>query len=464
VARIGQLLGRYHDYGQFNGAVLVARQGRAIYRGAFGLANRELSVSNSIDTRFAVASINKTITAILALRLIERGKIHLDGTVRDYLADYPGDTGAIITIRQLLTHTSGLQGDIMDFPTSGHDFPPVITQLNGDFFTLQEMIPMIARRPLLFPPGTRYSYSSDGYTLLGAIVARVYGKSYEVALQEDILERLGMRDSGYVPQMTIVPHRASGYDQTFAGYENARPMGISPSGGMFSTVGDLLLLDQALLGDRLLGAESKKLAWGPSPYITAYGWKVRKDAGAPKNDALRVQASGAQPGFNALFTRTLMDGLCVILLVNTRDITFRLDEITNGLIDILRDRTPVEPRQSVALTLAQTIQQRGIAQALNDYQSMRTGSFSGSYLSETEINSLGYYLLNQHRAKDAIAILALNAEAFPNSANVFDSLAEANMLLGDREAAIRNYQKSLELDPKNNNARTNLDKLRNGKK
>ncbi|MBC7788432.1 MAG: serine hydrolase, partial [Anaerolineae bacterium] len=457
---IDRLLRRYAAAGQFNGAVLVARRGATVYSSAFGLANMEQNAPNTLHTKFQIASITKTFTAMLVLRLVDRGKLDLNGKVRQYLPDYPSPAGDSITIEQLLTHTAGIPGDIGDFPTSGHDFPDRVTKINGDFYTLDELIPMIAARPALGRPGSAFRYSSDGYAILGAILAKVAGKAYEEVLRDEILRPLGMTESGYVRQTALLPGRASGYRQTFGGYENSRPIAVTPAGGMYSTVGDLLKLDRALFSDQVMSARAKTLSWQPTSYVTSYGWQVRADSGASAAGAIKVRGTGALPGFNSYFTRTLSDSLCVILLVNTRDMTFRLDEITEGVLSVMRGRRPREPQRSVAQVLAESVGTLGIEPAISRYETDRRAGFKGQYLSETELNSLGYHLLTSGRTGEAIRVFALNVEAFPNSANTHDSLGEAYMTAGDRDNAIRHYERSITLDPNNANGVAMLRKLR----
>src|SRR5687767_6316109 len=108
VKKIDELIKQYHDYGQFNGSVLVAENGKVVYKKGFGMANMEWNIPNSADTRFRIASITKQFTAALILQLVEEGKIRLDGKITDYLIDYRKDTGEKVTIHQLLNHTSGI--------------------------------------------------------------------------------------------------------------------------------------------------------------------------------------------------------------------------------------------------------------------------------------------------------------------------------------------------------------------
>src|SRR6185503_6720672 len=256
---IEKLMKQYAANDQFNGVVLVAEKGKVIYQQAFGIADYEWNIKNTTDAKFEIASITKTVTALMIMQLAERGKIDLNGNISDYLKDYPEETGSRITITHLLTHSSGLQTDIADFPSSGNDFPDIAAKINEDFLSIQEQVSLIAKRPLLFEPGTNYNYRSDGYTVLGRIIEKVCNKTYEQILDSLIIKPLGLNQTGYKDHFTIIGKRAVGYAETWLGYKRGRPFGIAPSGGMFSTVGDLLKWEQALYTDKIITRPSKEI-------------------------------------------------------------------------------------------------------------------------------------------------------------------------------------------------------------
>jgi len=444
-ARIQQVMERYADAGRFSGAVAVARRGETIHLGAHGLANRELGVLCTPQTRFQIGSITKTITATMALHLVDRGELALDSTLAELMPDVAFPKADEITLERLLTHTSGLQRDIADYPPGTHRFPDRVAKINGDFFSLDELVQFIAARPLSHPPGERYSYSSDGYTVLGSIVARTCGSTYADALHREFFAPLGMADSGYVPQTTVLPGRASGYVLGFGGHENARPLAVSPAGGIFSTVGDLLQFDRALQGDDLISPEAKERAWSRSEFITAYGWKVRADVASPQPDALLVQASGSVPGFFSLFTRTLSDQLCVVLLANVQGPTFHLDSITADLLALLRGgRDLAAPKRSAAFDLADRLASEGTTRAMATFREWRSSDFAEHYVDEHELNLLGYHWLSTDAVR-AAAVLNLAVECFPRSANAHDSLGEAMERSGDLDAALASHRRAVAL-------------------
>jgi CubicO group peptidase (beta-lactamase class C family) len=452
---------QYVAYGQFNGVVLIAEKGKVLYQKAFGVADFEWDIKNTTDTKFEIASITKTITALMIMRLAEHGRINLNGYISDYLQDYPAESGSRITITHLLTHSSGLQTDIADFPSSGNNFPDIAAKINQDFLSIAEQVNLIAQRPLLFEPGTSYNYSSDAYTVLGRIIEVVCDKTYEEVLDSLITKPLHLNNTGYKDHYTIIGKRAVGYAESHLGYKRARPFGIAPSGGVFSTAGDLLKWDQALYTDKIINQKSKDIIFKKTPFITGNGWKVDENFfDTNSSDSIKiVKCTGGLPGFTALVVRFLKDNKTIILLENTRQMVYRHDEIAAALANILYNKTYALPKRSLAKEMLHKLQRDGIRQAMNLYKSFKSNS-SSYYLDESEVNSTGYFLLYTLNKKDAaLEFFKLNTLEFASSANAFDSLGEAYLETGDAETALANYKKSFELDPSNDNAKKMIEKL-----
>jgi CubicO group peptidase (beta-lactamase class C family) len=167
--QIINLLNAYHEYGLFNGAVLVAKDGEVLFKGGFGDANKSWNIPNTADTKFRIASTTKQFTAALALKLVEKGKLELEGRVSEYLADYPPEQGNKVTVHHLLSHTSGIPS---------YTTPAFMSNEVRDPFTTDSLIALFSGLELQFEPGSRWSYSNSGYILLGAIIEAVTGKSY----------------------------------------------------------------------------------------------------------------------------------------------------------------------------------------------------------------------------------------------------------------------------------------------
>lgn len=435
-----------HKYRQFNGAVLVAENGKVVYKGAFGMANIEWNIPNTPDTRFRLGSITKQFTAMLTLQLVEQGKIKLDGKVSDYLPDYRKDIGEKVTVHHLLTHTSGIP--------SYTGQPGFIENVSRNPYKVNEFVKKYASGNLEFEPGSKFSYNNSGYFLLGAIIEQVTGKSYEQVLKETILDPVGMKNTGYDHHNTIIPKRASGYSKTADGYANAGYLDMSipyAAGSMYSTVEDLYLWDQALYTDKLISAQSKALMYKPFLQDYAYGWGVRNASFKHNNQPVQVIAHGGGiNGFTTTIVRYPSEKNLIVMLDNTG--TGYLDRLSESLAKILYNQPYDPPKISIVDILEKTITEKGIAAGVAQYRDLKAKQAATYDFAEPELNQLGYRLLRNGKPREAVEIFKLNVEAYPQGFNTYDSLAEAYMAVNERELALQNYKKSVELDPNNTNA------------
>jgi CubicO group peptidase (beta-lactamase class C family) len=439
--KIDALLKQYYDFGQFNGSILVAEKGRVIYKKGFGMANMEWNISNQPDTKFRIASVTKQFTATLVLQLVEEGKIKLDGKITDYLNDYRKDTGGKVTIHQLLNHTSGIPDyqNVTSNPYSAADF--VKKHVSGD---------------LEFEPGTKYKYNNGGYSILGAIIEQVTGKSFETVLRERILVPIGMTNSGYAHHSTILPKQASSYQKTLAGYINAPYMDIAipyAAGSMYSTVEDLFKWDQALTKDKILSAQSKRMMFTPGLSEYGYGIRISDQPVGNGNQKTKIiwHGGGGVNGFTSLISRAVENQQTVIILDNGSH-GLILPKITNSILGILNGQPFEPPKRSIAETLYKIVLEKDVASAITEYRKLKAAESAVFDFSETELQWLGYQFVGIKRPKDAIAIFKLNVEMFPDSTNAYDTLGEAYLSEGNKDLALANYKKAIELDPQNANA------------
>jgi CubicO group peptidase (beta-lactamase class C family) len=453
-ARIDELLSLAHRYGQFNGTALVAENGRVIYKKGFGMANMEWSIPNTTDTRFRLGSITKQFTAVLALQLVEQGKLKLDAKVSDYLPDYRQDTGRKVTIHHLLTHTSGIP--------SYTSQPGFFENVSRNPYKVDEFVRKYASGELEFEPGAKFSYNNSGYFLLGAIIERVTGKPYEQVLKENILDPAGMKNTGYDHHDTIIQKRAAGYVKTPNGYVNAPYLDMSipyAAGSMYSTVEDLYLWDQALYTDKIISAQSKELMFKPFLDNYAYGWTVTN--ASFKQDGQPVQVithDGGINGFNTTIMRFVGQKNLIVMLDNTSQ-GENLERLSAAISRILYNQPYEQPKMSIAEVLIKTIDEKGVEAGLAQYRDLKARQAATYDFGEQELNRLGYRLLQTGKVKEAIEIFKLNVEVYPQAFNPYDSLGEAYMVAGERELAVRNYRRSLELNPNNTNAVEALKRL-----
>ncbi len=247
-ARLGTYLDRAIRDDDFSGAVMLGRNGRAVFARATGIASRDYPTPNRLDTRFNFASIGKLFTGTAILRLIEQGRVRLDAPFGTYLPDYPDVTIARqVTIEQLLTHSSGL----------GNYWEPIASRAPQAYVRLTDFLPLFQGVPLAFAPGTRFDYSNVGYVVLGLVIEAISGMSFQDHVQQTIFDPLGMRGSGYWPLDLVVANRATGFtrDEEVPGAWRSNLFvnqfrGHSAGGG-YSTVGDLLAFARAWRADGL---------------------------------------------------------------------------------------------------------------------------------------------------------------------------------------------------------------------
>lgn len=445
VDKLDKLIGAYAEYGKFNGSVLVAEKGKVIYKKGFGLADMEWNIPNQPDTKHRLGSITKQFTAMLIMQLVEQGKLKLDVPISTYLPHYPKKNGDIITLHHLLTHTSGTP-NMTSFRTFEKD-------VMRNTFSPAQLVKLFADSTLQFKPGEKFDYSNSGYILLGYIIEKTTGKSYEQMLQDNIFTPLGMKNTGYDNNRPLLKNRARAYEKHGWRYVNAGFIDMSvpySAGSMYSTVEDLSRWDQALYGNQLLRKENMDLLF--AKHIPAggghygYGWDLDEmPIGNTTERITTIGHGGGINGFNTQLTRIPSDKSFIILLNNTGGAP--LNEMTRAIAAILYDKSYELPKRSVARSLAERIEKSGISTALEYYKSIKDST--GYYLSEGEMNGTGYGFLETGKVKDAAAVFKLNTQAFPKSSNVYDSYGEALLALGNKTEAIENYKKSVKLNPGN---------------
>lgn len=455
--QVEEILNAYHDQGLFNGSVLVAKKGEVIFKGGFGEADKSWNIPNSTDTKFRIASSTKQFTAALILKLVEEGELELKGKVTDYLADYPPEQGNKITIHHLLSHTSGIPS---------YTTPAFMANEVRDPFTPDSLVGLFSALELQFEPGSRWSYSNSGYILLGAIIEAVTGKPYQNVLQEYILNPLGLTQTGYDNYRDIVTHKATGYINTPGGFERAPYLDTSvpySAGMLYSTVEDLFKWDRLLYSEKVFNKkETKALLFKHHAAIPkamteqfnlpphyGYGWftgQVPVDG----DTVTMIEHGGNIFGFSTGFWRMPDERNTVILMDNTSSREVR--NLGHALISILYNKEPQYPRKPIGKELFKMIDEEGISAAKERYKTLWDDHREGYNFEESQLNTLGYYYLQNDKVEYAIAVFKLNLLTYPKSANGYDSLGEAYMKAGMKDKAIESYRKSLELNPNNKNA------------
>ena len=293
--------------------VLIARGEKVFVSSARGVADLEWGIPLAPSQTFAIASITKTFTAAAVVKLAEEGRLSLDDTLSTYVPEF-GDTSGI-TIRELLSHTAGVsdRAILSEGPTGF---------LRQDI-VLADLVKQIATQPLDFNHGRRQRYSNAGYILLGAVLEKVTGKTWDAAIRDLVIAPAGLSETGYAPISTIIPGRVAGYtndtaDRTLANAEYISLSVPASAGGLVSTVGDLHRWMRALVNGEIVSSENFRLmttpvipAEGPSasPYgLGFYVWNIRGEA--------VIGHTGQINGFTSMLAYLPREDVTLVVLAN----------------------------------------------------------------------------------------------------------------------------------------------------
>lgn len=436
-------------YDQFSGSVLLARDGVSVFSQSYGMANYELDAPNTVQTVFRIASITKQFTAVAIMQMHEQGKLNVGDPICKHLEQCPA-AWRPITIRQLLTHTSGIQ--------NYSSLPDWDELLAVKSYQHSDLVALFRDLPLQFEPGDKYEYSNSGYYLLGLILERASGKTYGQYLREKIFEPLGMTHSGYEESRSLIPNRASGYYSLGTSFINApymNPTVTYAAGGIHSNLGDLLLWDQALYSEKLLSRNSLEQMFTPFKNGYGYGWRIGEKHGRRETDH-----SGSLNGFSTYIMRFPAERVTVIVLSNS-------DRASAGRVGVdlsaIYFGAPYEvPSPKLREILWDLIVQKGVAAAIHDYRELKRSQAGTFDFGEATLVDLGYDLFEGQNLAAALEIFKLNLEGFPQSAFSYDGLADIAAAQGDKQKAVAYFEKSLSLDPKNRYAVDALARLRKG--
>lgn len=309
-------------------STVVIHGGQIRYAQGYGWADVERQTPVRSDTRFLVASITKMFTAVGTMLLVQDGKVQLDSPVGTYVDDLPVGWRPV-TVRQLLGHTSGINS------FTSHDAPPCAGPFKAqENYGQQDVIAEVSCLPLDFEPGTSWSYSDTGYFVLGLVIERVSGLTYEQYLRQRIFKPLGMHSTRLMGPMGVYDGRAVGYrwqGNDLAPAPLLSPVVEGPSGGLVSNVLDLARFDAALADERLLPQPVIRSMWQPLGIGTAMyglGFAVR-----PIEGRRQVGHTGGGPGAATSFARFVDDDLTVVVLTNTAQPPQSIQEIVGGIAE-----------------------------------------------------------------------------------------------------------------------------------
>lgn len=458
--QISRLMDAFSNLRHFSGVVLVAQGGEVIFKEAYGLANIEAKISNTVDTKFWISSMSKQFTAMVAMLLVQDGKLRLDDCVSDILLDYPESMGSEINIHHLLTHTSGI---IQGSPLRG-----AFAENMSWFNTREELRSYFQDSTLLFSPGTGYQYSNYNYSLLVMTMEKAAGMSYSELLQSLILEPLGMTSTGVKIIDSVTPPYATGY--AYGLLENPRAMEIThPSmslgaGDIYSTVDDLYRWDRALRNNELLSDSMKQIMFTAYRSGYGYGWQIGDFPVGCGGDSIPVIFhDGASPGYESIIIRIPQSEQLVIILSNGNEpwLHMRLarprHEIAPAILAILHDYEYKLPKKSAAYAIAveDTLSEDyDIEQGFAELMSSRPQAFS---FDPEEFYCIGLSyawkrMFDKARSFLKIAVEDLGVEHLPNAWQCYNVYGESLFMMDQIDASCAQFERSLKLKPGNSYA------------
>lgn len=477
--KLDSLFNSLYSYGQLNGNVLVAENGQPIYKKSFGYSNFETRSQHSENSIMSLASITKTFTAISILQLKEKGKLKLDEYVIKYLNDFPYPS---ITIRNLLSHTSGLP----DWDL----FEEEIKNNPNKIFTNKDVLPSLEvwKKPLENKPYEKWEYSNINYVLLAIIIEKITGISYQEYVRQHIFVPAKMNNTFFKTDSVALvgKHKSINYIYPFkysSALQNVDSIerfhwsvyclsGIVGQGNGVSTTEDLFIFDQFLYSGKLLKTSTLEEAFTPTKlksgeYANAdinigkasygLGWFIFDD----KTNGKIVWHTGGVPGALSILLRNIDKKQTVIILDNT----FSSGIYKNGVnaMNILNNKPIVKTKQSLTRIYGSTLVDKGIDIALVKLHQLKDDT-TQYLLNEDDMIRLGGELLEAKTIKGnnnlelALEVFKLNTILFPNSPQVYSWYAYALSIVGKREEAIWLYQKSLKIKP-DDETKSYLDEL-----
>ncbi len=446
-ARIDSILTTCQQNGFFNGVALVVDDGEIILHKGYGFKSPNNQKKISKSDRFYIGSITKQFASMLALQLCRDQKLDLNSSIKKYIPELNHARYDSITVYHLMTHTSGIPS----------------FQLFKEFsasvsYTEKEMMEMM-NRPTHFIAGTKYEYSNSGYYLLGIIIERVSQQSFGELLQQNILQPVKMKNTGF-DTTWLNKKVAKGFWRTPTGYQPMPEYSLNTlytSGGMYSTAHDLYRWDQALYTNLLLPDSLKTIYFSRFKGDYACGWRVHKGLNDNGQYFERHQHGGIIKGYHSFILRRIPQRQTVILLDNFYN--QEIQAIKNSIWSVLEGSGGWIPKQNLSNLFYSKAELEDLGQLIDDITMNLSRYEDKYYFEEYDINTVGYRFMDAGQLQKARMVLEFNRSFYPKSWNVYDSLGEVYLKLGQKEKAKKMYQKSLDLNPKNTSATQALEKL-----
>lgn len=462
--KLDQFFSALAENKQFNGNVLIAENGKILYEKSFGYADFSTKRNNNANSSFPIASITKTFTSTAILQLKEKGKLELKDPVSKFLNDFPYKK---VTIKQLLSHTAGL---------ANYDslFFPLIAKHPDTVFINKDLIPAFIsqKKSLVFNSGDDFSYNNVNYNILALIIEKISGLSYGAYLEKYIFKPAGMKNTSLsnffsrvdenLSKRYIVKYPYSEELQraeTIEEFKVAERFSFQGHGDLISTCEDLLKYDAALYHGKLISETTLKEAFTPvllsngndNVQRYALGWITRKDVSMGEI----VKHDGGLPGGRTMLLRNITKHQAIIIFDNNAN---NVVPIADNALTILNGGNVEKPKKSGAKTYGITLAEKGIKASEKVLSKIKKDT-ANYYVSEDEMNSLGYALMFNNKSVEAENAFKQNTVLFPLNWNTYDSYGEILLKHGKKEDAIKMYKKSIELNPNNDNGKKMLKQI-----
>lgn len=443
----------------------LVRQGEILYAKGFGVQSLETRVPVSPDSIFGVASVSKCFVACAILQLSECGKLHLDDPLVRHLPDFrlADERYAQITIRQILSHTSGMPD--MD----EYEYVALVSHPESDEGAAERYMRGLSNRKMVATPGEQFFYSNIAYNLLGVLITRVSGKSFEDYMIENILRPAGMPDSTFfypeVDQNRLaVPHLRTPQMMVNPVYPYHRA--DAPASFLHSTVIDMChwamtcLNRGAYQGQRILSDASYQVMWTPvaprgyPPFYeaTGLGWTLGHFDGL-----LTVSHGGG--GFGWTDFLLLLPEINSALVILCNEESSARSRTIRAVLHFLLDREPEVGTVSWMIPINQALSEGGIQAAYARYEALKNSGDDDYFFDEDELISLTYQLMNANQLDLTIEVLKLNLHVYPEHLESYTRLAGLYLQKNQPELASQYLLRALEISPDCNEAAELLRKI-----
>lgn len=448
--KVDSLIQQYIETKQFSGCVLVAKNNEVLYQQAFGYASREEKVLNRIATNFNIASMGKTFTATLIMQLVKEGKLSIDQTLATILPEYNVKKADSITVKHLLTHTSGVGNYMMHV-----NFEAERYQLKS----LNDVMPyVVAMEPTMSYVGQRYDYSNSGFILLGKIIEKITGKSYMQNLEERIFKPAGIKSSYmHYPATFIAPNEATPYlaytGKTFVNAA-AEEFPSFSDGGMQSNVIDLYHFAKALLNGKLLSPAMRDSMWNGKVETGrggkySFGW-VEEQTDLEK----KVYGhSGGGKGFSSDLKIVREDGYIVVVLINNR---VNPREVTNNILRILYNKETRKPEKYLENVLMEVTEQRGFDYVRTNYKAIIKEKGHDKTLTPRVYIMFSDMFETLKEFDKAFAIIEMGREEFPKESSMYNVTGQLYINQKKFKEAAEWFNQALTINPEDEYAKMML--------